>query len=120
MIVAAGIALHLIDASANGRGMREIHRCSFDGQDLSGRNQSRVDGSVAVGVEIEDVTQDIVAAIHVEVAVIGQIHGSRLVGAGHVFDLEFVVIGQLVDEFNGEIAGESSIAVGTHVGETHG
>src|SRR5499433_3588685 len=72
VVVAAG-AGNLRVACADRGWLAEIERCAGNGLELPGRNQRRVDRCVAVGLEFEDLIQDVAAAgaRKIEVTMVG-------------------------------------------------
>src|SRR6516162_2511529 len=78
VIVTDPVTPHLTDVCANGSGMQEVHRRTRNRRDLARRNERRVNGGVALGIDQQLVPEDIamLGAGEVEVAVVSEVHGS--------------------------------------------
>ena len=90
MIVAADL-LDFADVRTDGRGLAKIERRIGDALDFASGNERRIDRSVIVAVEVEDVLKDVAITLarQVEVTVIGEIENGGFVGFGGVLELEF-------------------------------
>jgi len=99
VIVAAAMAHLLIAAVANARTDRlrrpKVEWRPLDTAQLTGRNQRRIHGRVAIGIQGQLVPHDVRAARlsrEVEVAVIRDVDDRRLIGRCLVGDCQFVVV----------------------------
>jgi hypothetical protein len=88
VVVADGIAAHLLDVLPDPRRLAEVHRGPLDRPELARRDQRGVDRRVPVGVYLEDMVEDaaVLGAAQVEVAVVGHVDRRVLVGRDHVVD----------------------------------
>ena len=114
-------AVELGDSVADAGRLTEVDRGAFDRSNLTRRDQTFVGQRVAVGVDLQLVVEDGLAAFtaQVEVAVIGEIHGCRLVGRGDIVDADFVLVSQLIGHGDIELAGVTFFAIRAGVPEDH-
>ena len=117
VIVASGVSRHFRDVRADSGRLGEVEGRSLHGQDLAGWNQRGVHRSVLGGVEFENLGENVLLAAEIEIAVIGHIDRGRFVGLGRVFNLQFVAVGQAVDDRDLEVAGEAFVAIGAVIAE---
>jgi len=108
-----------LDVRADRRRFAEVHRRTGHRRQLPGRDQFGGDRRVMAGVDHGDLLENvaIAGAGQVEVTVVGQVEHGRFVGAGLVVDAQFVVVGQAIGDFGGQIARETHLAVGREVGQ---
>ena len=86
---------------ADGRWLGEVERCALHRANLASGDQRGVHGREPVGVEIENVAEDVAAgAGEIEVAVIRQIDRRSLACLGRVVELQGVFIGECVGDGN--------------------
>ena len=101
-------------AFADGAGRSEVHRRAGDRSDLTSRDEADRDWGIVIGVEGEEVTVDVADTftLQVEIHVVGEVHGCRLVSGGVVVNRELVIVREQVGDFHFEGAGITLINVG--------
>ena len=82
-----------VDARADRGRLAEVERRAVDGCELAGRNQPCIHRRVAIGVERQDMSEDVAApfAGKIEVAVLRQVDRRRLVGRRVVVHRQLVL-----------------------------
>jgi hypothetical protein len=108
-----------IDAVADGRRLGEIHRSPRDGINFPGRDKSRVGGQIVVRGEHEDVVVDGLGGIasEVPIGVMDEVEDGRRVGGRLRLPLQFVVVGESVNDFDREVAGIAFFTVFGGIGK---
>ncbi len=111
----------ILDVLADGGGLEEVHRRTFDRGEFAGRNQGGIHRGVVAGMQGGDVFEDVVVtrAGKVEVTVVGEVEHRRFVGAGLVVDVQFVFVVEAVGDLGFQVAGEAHLTVLGQVGEGH-
>ena len=107
-----------VDALADWVGSGEVKGSTGDVHEASGGDAGVIGWHHAVGSDGQVVVENVLfASGKVEVAVVGQVEDSRLVGLGFVVDFQSVVIGPLVGDGGVQIAWVSFFAIGAGAGE---
>lgn len=95
----------------------EVKGRSGDGQQVTDRDFSLIDGEDFVAGHCEGVVEHIAGASEIKIGVIGEIDMSRLVGRGLVFDSEHVFLSESVGDRRRQGAGVAFFAVRTDQAE---
>ena len=103
-----------VDAFGDDGWLSEIEGGSFDGHELSGRDELGRDGGDVVAEDLHLVSGVILGfwPFEVEVGVVRQVDVGCLVGGCSVVDFEFVFGGERVGHRDFELAGVALVAVG--------
>ena len=109
----------LIDARADGQLFAKIERCARDVAEFAGGNQAGIDGSELVGLNYQQVAENIAGALagEIEIRVVGEIDDGFLVAGRGISDPQCVRIRQGVDHTHFQISGEAFLAVLAEVGK---
>src|SRR2546427_663919 len=86
------------DARADRRRLPEVHRRPRDSAQLAGRDETGADGREAARAQGKAVAENVVSAVEIEVAVVGEVADGGPVRRCLVIDLERVTVRQPVDD----------------------
>ena len=91
----------------------KIKRGLFDGSYLSSGNEGLIHRRVVVCVEVHDMVENGSATLtgEVEVGMVRQVHGCRLVRGGLVFDDDLIIIGEFIGHLASQVSRVSFFAV---------
>ena len=101
----------LADARANRGGIAKIKGSIIDRFQLSGRNQSGIDGCEFVRENLDLMVKNIAVAREIEVRMLREIKNGIFVCASFVFQSQSIVAHERISCNDGEIAGITFLAV---------
>ena len=109
----------LIDAGSDDGRTCEVEWRSFDTSQFASWNRESIDRSESIRSDHHLLLQNVSVALtrEVEVSVIGQVEHGGFVGGRAVIDLEFVLVGQRVHDFDRQVAGKVFFSIFAQVGE---
>ena len=104
----------IIDAFTNAEGFSKIHWCIFHRLWITIRDGGLIGGQVSFSIEHEQVISDRGVSLsgEVEVGVVCQVEDGSLVGLGLVDDVQCIVLGEVVDDGDLEVAGITLLSIG--------
>ena len=122
-VVVSGSVLDLfvvgIDVLSNGLRCAEVERRALNEADFARWDACLVDGDVEIGVDFENLVVDggsgVGDSLKREESMAGQVDDGLLVGGCHVFDNQFVIVVESVDNRNLHFARVAFFTIGAHI-----
>ena len=109
-----------INPLANRQWLAKIQRGAPNRSQFPGGYQSAVDRRKSVGIDLDDVVEDVALGRQIEIGMMGQVAHRLFIGGGGKFQLERIVFRNRVDRRDGKIAGKAFFAVATGILQLQG